>query len=91
MGIALIRIKIMPSSPDVNLEKIKEFAKKIIEENKGMRISFKEEPIAFGLKAIIIGFEQNEDNGELDPIENRLEKIENVNSVEIIDMRRAFG
>ena len=91
MGVALIRIKLMPSSPDVNLEEIKEKAKKIVENNKGARVSFEEQPIAFGLKAVIVGFEQNEDNGELEPMENALREIEDVNSVEVVDMRRAFG
>ena len=91
MGIALIKIKIMPSSPDVNLEDIKKKAKIIIEKNKGKRVSFEEQPIAFGLKAIIISFEQDEKEGELDPIENALNKIKDVSSVQIIDMRRAFG
>jgi len=91
MGVALIKIKLMPSSPDVNLEEIKEKAKKIVENNKGARVSFEEQPIAFGLKAVIVGFEQNEDNGELEPIENALREIEDVNSVEVVDMRRAFG
>lgn len=91
MGITLIRIKLMPSSPDANLEKIKKEAEKIITKNKGKRISFKEEPIAFGLKAIITGFEQDENDGELDPIENSLNKIKDVSSVQVVDMRRAFG
>lgn len=91
MGVALIKIKLMPSSPDVNLEEIKEKAKKIVENNKGARVSFEEQPIAFGLKAVIVGFEQNEDNGELEPMENALREIEDVNSVEVVDMRRAFG
>jgi elongation factor 1-beta len=91
MGITLIKIKLMPSSPDEDLERIKEKTKEIIENNKGRRVSFEEQPIAFGLKAIIAGFEQDEDEGELDPIENALNSIENVNHVEVIDMRRAFG
>ena len=91
MGIALIKIKLMPSSPSVNLEEIKKKAKSIIEKNKGKRTSFSEEPIAFGLKAIIAGFEQEESEGELTPIENALNKIKNVSSVQVVDMRRAFG
>jgi len=91
MGITLIKIKMMPAAPDTDLEKIKQDAKKVIEENKGSRVEFEEEPIAFGLKAVIAGFEQNEDDGELDPIEESLRKIENVNSAEVVDMRRAFG
>ena len=91
MGITLIKLKIMPASPEVNLEEIKESAKKIIEENKCRRISFEEQPIAFGLKALITGFEQDENEGELEPIEEELKKLDSVSSVEVIDMRRAFG
>lgn len=90
MGIALIKIKIMPTSPEVNLEEIKDSAKKVIEENSGLRLVFNEEPIAFGLKAVIASFDLDEEN-PLEPIEENLRKIENVNSAEVIDMRRAFG
>jgi len=90
MGTTLVKIKIMPTSPDTDLEKIKEASKKIIEENHGTNREYTEEPIAFGLKAVIAMFEIPEDK-ELEPIENALEKINNVNSVQIIDMRRAFG
>ena len=90
MGITLIKIKIMPTSPEVNLEEIKEKAKKIIEEKKGGKSIFEEQPVAFGLNALITGFEIDETT-PLEPIEEDLRKIENVNSVNVIDMRRAFG
>ena len=90
MGTALIKIKIMPSSPDTNLEKIKNKAHDIISENNGKNIIFHEEPVAFGLKAVIASFDLNEEN-PLDIIEESLQKIENVNSAQVIDMRRAFG
>ncbi|MFH1787239.1 MAG: elongation factor 1-beta [archaeon] len=90
MGTALIKIKIMPTSPDVNLEEIKEKTKMVIEENKGEKCVFEEEPIAFGLKAVIAGFSLDEEY-ELEPIEQSLRQIENVNSAEVSDMRRAFG
>ncbi len=37
MGTALIIIKIMPESPDSNLEKIQEKAKQIVEEQGGKK------------------------------------------------------
>lgn len=80
----------MPTSPEVNLEKIKEEAKIQIEKGNGQKCRFEEEPIAFGLKAIIASFEIDESQ-ELEPIEENLKNMENVNSVTIIDMRRAFG
>lgn len=90
MGIALITLKLMPASPEVNLEEIKEAAQKTIEEHKGTKTRFEEEPVAFGLKALKAFFDLDESD-ELEPIENALGKIENVNSVSVIDMRRAFG
>ena len=90
MGIALIKIKIMPASPDTDLEKIKDAAYLVIEEHNSKNITFHEEPIAFGLKAVIASFDIKEED-PLEPIEEGLRKIKNVNSAEVIDMRRAFG
>jgi len=90
MGTVLIKIKLMPSSPETNLEEIKTKAKKVVEKGEGKKISFEEEPIAFGLKALIVSFTLDESK-PLEPIENKLEKIEDVNSSQVVDMRRAFG
>ncbi|MFH1326609.1 MAG: elongation factor 1-beta [archaeon] len=90
MGIALITLKLMPSSPEANLEEIKIKAKSTIEEKQGKKVRFEEEPIAFGLKAIKAFFDLDEAH-ELEPIENSLKEIENINSVQVVDMRRAFG
>lgn len=90
MGIAAIKIKLMPSSPDINLEEIKEKAKLVVEKGEGKNVSFEEEPVAFGLKAIIVFFALDESK-ELEPIENELREIENISSAELIDLRRAFG
>ena len=90
MGIALIKLKIMPTSPEIDLEEIKTKAREVIEKSKGKITGFDEEPIAFGLKAVITSFELDESK-ELESIEEELRKIENINSVQVIDMRRAFG
>jgi len=90
MGTALLRIKLMPTSPEVDLEKIKQETKILIEKSQGKNCRFEEEPIAFGLKAVIVSFEIDESQ-ELEPIEEGLKNIENVNSAQVVDMRRAFG
>lgn len=90
MGILAVKIKLMPTSIKTNLEKIKEKTKILIEKEGGKNCNFEEEPIAFGLKAIIVFFAWPEEK-EIEKIEEELKKIENVNSVQIIDMRRAFG
>ena len=86
----IVKIKLMPSSPETNLEEIKENTRKLIESENGKGIKFEEELIAFGLKAVIVFFLWDEKK-ELEPLENSLEKIENVNSVQTIDLRKAIG
>jgi len=90
MGTALVTIKIMPESPDVNLEAIQDSAKKITLEKEGKNPSTKTEPIAFGLNAIILNFAIDESKS-IDEVENPLKEIQGVSSTEIIDFRRAFG
>ena len=90
MGTALVKIKIMPTSPEVNREEIKKHAEEIIKKHQGNIGRTEEEPIAFGLVAVLITFSIPESQ-ELEPIEEQLQKIHNVSSTQIIDMRRAFG
>ena len=87
MGITGIKIKIMPNSPNTDLEKIKKKAKSIIEKKGGKNREYEEEPVAFGLKAVIAFFEWPEEK-ELYEVEESLKKIENVSSIQVIDMRR---
>jgi len=89
-GIAAIIVKIMPLSPNTNLKKIEDKAKKILEKQGALNISFEEKPIAFSLKAIFIKFAWPEESST-EIIEVSLAKIKNVSSVTIEDYRRAFG
>ena len=91
MGTAGVQFKIMPSSPEINLENLKDRVKEKIESfESGVFGESKEEPIAFGLKALIITFAVSE-NQEIDEVENSLKEIEDISSVELIDYRRAVG
>ena len=90
MGTALLKIKLMPASTEINFEEVKEKAKTIVDKGKGRNCAFEEELIAFGLKALIVSFDIDEEQ-ELEPIEEGLRNIENINSAQVIDMRRAFG
>jgi translation elongation factor aEF-1 beta len=90
MGTVSVKIKILPESPEADFEKLKETAKKIVEEKGGTNCHFEEEPIAFGLKALITIFDWLEEN-DVEKVEQELGKIENINSVQLIDMRRAIG
>jgi len=87
MGIAGIKIKIMPTSPDVDLEKLKEEIKNIVTDNQGTNREYEEEPVAFGLKSITAFFEWDESN-DSEKIVEKIQTLENVNSAQVIDIRR---
>jgi len=90
MALVAITLKIMPSSPDVDLEKLREEVKVKVEYLGGSFHHHEEQPIAFGLKALmcVIGWNEEKDP---DMIETELAKLEGVNSVQITDVRRAIG
>lgn len=90
MGTVLVKVRIMPESPDVNLKEIEQQAKKITEKGEGKNPKTEIEPVAFGLNAIILGFALDESKS-IDNIQDKLKKIPNVSSAEVIDFRRAFG
>ncbi|VVB83459.1 Elongation factor 1-beta [uncultured archaeon] len=90
MGIAAVKIKIFPTSPDVDLEELKKTIKSLVERTGGKNCSFEQEPIAFGLEAIIALFAWPEEI-ELQELEDSLNEIEEVSSIQVVDMRRAFG
>ncbi len=92
MANAIITVKIMPDSPEVDLAKVEEEAKKTIAELAGEGETKTEiEPVAFGLKAVKIIFVMDEAKGSPDPIAEKITQIEGVNSAEITDVRRAIG
>jgi len=92
MANAIITIKIMPESPDIDLNNISAEIEAKIDSFAGEGDRKKEiEPIAFGLKALKITFVMDEKKGGTEPLENEISKIEGVQSVEVVDVRRAIG
>ncbi|MCK5282960.1 MAG: elongation factor 1-beta [Nanoarchaeota archaeon] len=92
MAKVVVTIKIMPASPEVNLEALKEKAlKEITDFNDNKETKDSIEPIAFGLKAINIIFVMEEAKGSPDPVAEKISAFEEVNSAEITDVRRAIG
>jgi len=91
MGTAGIQFKIMPEGVDTNFEELEAKIKEVVESfESGVFNGTKEEPIAFGLKALIVTIALSEDE-ESDAVESALSKISGVSSVELIDYRRVVG
>jgi len=92
MAQVVATIKIMPESPETDLSKIETEAKtKIIDFSQSKEIKTEQEPVAFGLIAVKITFVMDENKGSTDSLEENIKKIDGVNSVEVIDVRRAIG
>ena len=80
----------MPEALDTNLNPIKEQGKISIEKEKGVLVRYEEQPIAFGLKALIATLAWPEEK-DTELVEQIFKKIKGVSSVDIIDYRRAIG
>lgn len=79
----IMKVKIMPESPQIDLNKIKDEAGKIFDSMGGKVHKSEEEPIAFGLKALLLTATWPEDKGS-NELEDKLAKIKDVNSAEIV-------
>lgn len=87
MGTTGVKYKVLPESTETNLEDLEERAKKLVEKFNGTNKEYSQEPIAFGLKALIVFFYCDEDQ-ELEKFENELQTLEGVSSIQMIDMRK---
>ena len=92
MAKAIITFKLMPESVDVDLEPIREQALAIAKEAGAIgQMQSKEEPIAFGLKAVLVLAMYEVGNADFDGIANKMSAIENVQSAEVAKMDLALG
>ncbi len=87
MGEVAAKIKIMPSGMDVDLTKLKENLKKVIPQ--GARLhGFSEEPVAFGLKALIAVVKVGDIEGGTEKVEEAFGKVKGVESVSVVELGR---
>ena len=92
MSKAIITFKLMPTSPEVDLEPIKEKARTIAQSHKSIgEMQVKEEPIAFGLKAVLVMVMYEVEGSDFDKIAIEMGKIEDVQSSEVAKMDLALG
>ena len=89
MANIIIKLKVMPSSPEVNLEELVKFCKEKIEAAKAFLHKATAEPVAFGLKALFFVFMGPEKELKVDDIEAAIKENPNVVSTEVVDIRRA--
>lgn len=87
MGEVAAKIKIMPSDMDVDLSKLKDALTGVIP--KGVRLhGFSEEPVAFGLKALMVVVKVGDIEGGTEKVEEAFSKVEGVESVSVVELGR---
>jgi len=87
MGEVLARIKIMPESPEIDLEELKEKMRKGMPPGAKLQ-KISEEPVAFGLKALITDVIVEDSEGGTDEIEDFISSLEGVSSIQIVSLTR---
>ena len=92
MADVVVTLRIMPQGTEINLAEIESKAKKeIVDFCNSKEFKTNIEPIAFGLKALNIFFVMDESKGSTEALENKISRIDGVESVEVTDVRRAVG
>jgi elongation factor 1-beta len=88
MGDVAAKIKVMPESVDTNLAELKEKLKAAIPAGANLHGDIVEEPIAFGLKALIVTLIVNDQEGGTEAVEEAFAKIPGAENVKVIDVNR---
>lgn len=91
MNTVIVTLKVMPESPEVNLESLVEPISTIIDAQGGKVTATEEESIGFGIKALLLTFQRDEALGNLDAIEAAVADVTGVESCESTNVRRALG
>jgi elongation factor 1-beta len=87
MGSYLVRVKVMPSGPEVPSEKLIESVKGVLGKEMSLRGS-KVDPIAFGLYAVIVDIIAPEEEGMVDKVEQAVANAPLVNQSDLMGVSR---
>ena len=87
MAKVVITVKVLPDSPERDLNELKSIVEEKIKGEGGALYKENIEPIAFGISAIVISFIMDEDKGS-EGVLNALKSIEGTGDIQITDMTR---
>ena len=90
MASIFVKLRIMPEEADMDMDKLTSDCEAALTEL-GVNVVEKTlEPIAFGLKALMLTVVGIEADGS-EPMEKAVAKVEGVSEVDAVDIRRAVG
>ncbi len=91
MAEVIVKLKVMPTSPEVDLKKLEEFCRLKFADSKAKFHSVTTEDVAFGLRALVFVIFGDENTLNLDVLEAAIKESPEVSTIEVIDVRRAVG
>lgn len=91
MADVIVELKVMPKSPKTKLSAVKDAAEKLIAEFGARLVKHEEQPIAFGLKALMLTILFNESKGSTDDLEAKIAVLKDVESCMVTKVGRALG
>ena len=87
LGSYLVRVKVMPSGPEVPVDKLLDSVKTSLGTEMSLKGS-KEDPIAFGLYALIVDIVAPEEEGMVDKVEQAVAKAPLVTQSDLMGVSR---
>jgi elongation factor 1-beta len=87
MAKVLAVVKIFPKTIETNLENLKDEIRKALSSDVTVD-SFNEEPIAFGLVALIANILMEDSTGNIDRVESSLNDLDDVSQIEVTRVMR---
>lgn len=89
MGQVAAKIKIMPESVDTDLVELKNKLEEVLPEGTELYGST-EEPIAFGLKALMLDISVNDKEGGTEEVEEAFMNVPGVDNVQVVGLGRGL-
>ncbi|MDD2440407.1 MAG: elongation factor 1-beta [Methanosarcinaceae archaeon] len=88
MGEVAAKIKVMPADVETDLEALKKKLAAAVPEGSELYGEIQEEPIAFGLKALIVTVIVGDQEGGTEAVEEAFAKVEGAESIQILELGR---
>ncbi len=87
VGEVAVQIKVMPDSPEVDLKKLRDRIKSTVSDS-GRMYACEVQPIAFGLKALLVTFIVEDKEGGSEALEEAISNVDDVESVQVVAVTR---
>lgn len=87
MAKVIAQIKIFPTETTVDLVELRKKVEKALPAGTAVA-RFDEEPIAFGLVALVARIAMPEAEGQMDKVEEALKSVENVGEIQVVNVWR---